>query len=199
VITWVLAMVLGLLVAVLRLWKNPLSRVLNPILMAYIDFFRTTPPLVQLIWVYYALPVLIGLRLSDLQSIILTFTLNTGAFAAEIFRAGIQSIDPGQMHAAKVVGMSYFQAMRRIILPQAILRVLPPLGSTTISLVKFTSFASVIAFPELLHRGRDLAAITFRPLEILTVVAVIYFVMTYPLSWLVLWLEKRGGVGEHMY
>jgi His/Glu/Gln/Arg/opine family amino acid ABC transporter permease subunit len=138
----ILATVVGLLVAILRLQKK---KYLDIPLLIYIDFFRTTPPLVQLIWMYYCLPILFGLEISAFWSGVLTLGLNTGAFLAEIFRGGILAVPSGQMEAARVLGLSYIQALRRIVVPQALILMLPPLGSTIITTIKVSSLVSVIA------------------------------------------------------
>lgn len=188
-----MGLAIGLIVAVLRLSGRSLLTVLT---IAYIDFFRCTPPLVQLVWIYYVLPILFGIDLSAVNAAILALGLNSGAFLAEIFRAGIQSIDVGQRDAAHVLGLSRRQTFRWIILPQAVRRMLPPIGSMAISLLKESSLASVLAVSELMHLGQLTSARTFRPLELLTTVAVIYFVLTYPLSMLVIYLERRYKVME---
>jgi polar amino acid transport system permease protein len=189
------AMVVGLVAALLRLSKLP---GITQLVRGYIDLFRCTPVLVQLVWVYYALPLVVGIRMSAFTSTVLTLTLNMGAFLGEIFRAGIQSIDVGQREAAFVLGMTYRQTLRRIILPQALVRMLPPIGSSMIMLLKESSLASFIAVAELTYQGHVLQAATFRPIEILTVVAAIYFILTFPLSLLVQYLERRAGIGERL-
>ncbi len=163
---------------------------------AYIDFFRTTPPLVQIVWAYFVLPVLIGTELGPVTAAMLALGCNTGAFMAEIYRAGFQAIDPGQRAAARVLGLSRTQAFRLIILPQGIKIVLPPIGAFTMLLLKSTSLAAAIAVLELTHRGQLVALATFRPFEVLTVVALLYFVVTYPISFLVGAIERRFRVGE---
>lgn len=189
------AMVVGLAAALLRLSKIP---VVAQTVRAYIDLFRCTPVLVQLVWIYYALPLILGIRMSAFASAVLTLSLNMGAFLGEIFRAGIQSIDVGQREAAFVLGMTYRQTLRRIILPQALVRMLPPIGSSMIILLKESSLASFIAVAELTYQGHVLQAATFRPIEILSVVAGVYFVLTFPLTVLVQYLERRAGIGEHL-
>jgi polar amino acid transport system permease protein len=189
------AMAVGLVAALLRVSKIP---GVSQAVRAYIDFFRCTPVLVQLVWMYYALPLVVGIRLSAFTSTVLTLSLNMGAFLGEIFRAGIQSIDAGQREAAFVLGMSYRQTLRRIILPQALVRMLPPIGSSMIVLLKESSLASFIAVAELTYQGHVLQAATFRPIEILSVVACVYFALTFPLSLLVQYLERRSGIGEHL-
>lgn len=187
------AVVIGLVSALIRTSRVP---VLNTVIRFYIDFARGTPVLIQLIWVYYALPILTGISMSALTSAVVTLSFNMGAFLAEIFRAGIQSIDRGQREAAFVLGLNYRQTMGEIVLPQAFATILPPFGSSLIVILKESSLASVIAVPELLYQSTVLQASTFRPLEILTVVAVVYFLLTYPLTLLVSWLEGRTGAQE---
>lgn len=189
------ALVVGLTAALLRLSKIP---GVTHLVRAYIDLFRCTPVLVQLVWIYYALPLVLGIRMSAFASTVLTLSLNMGAFLGEIFRAGIQSVDAGQREAAFVLGMTYRQTLRRIILPQALVRMLPPIGSSMIVLLKESSLASFIAVAELTYQGHLLQAATFRPIEILSVVAAIYFILTFPLSLLVQYLERRAGIGEHV-
>jgi His/Glu/Gln/Arg/opine family amino acid ABC transporter permease subunit len=187
------ALVCGLIAALLRLSRLP---VISQLVRLYIDFFRGTPVLVQLIWIYYALPIVTGISFSALVSAIVTLSLNMGAFLGEIFRAGIQSIDRGQREAAFVLGLDYGQTMREIVLPQALARMLPPIGSSLIIILKDSSLASFIAVSELTYQGTVLQASTFRPIEILTVVALIYFFLNLPLTWLVEYLERRTGVRE---
>jgi polar amino acid transport system permease protein len=189
------AVAIGLVAALIRTSRVP---ILNGVVRFYIDFARGTPVLIQLVWVYYALPIVTGISMSALTSAILTLSFNMGAFLAEIFRAGIQSIDRGQREAAFVLGLNYRQTMGEIVLPQAFARILPPFGSSLIIILKESSLASVIAVPELLYQSTVLQASTFRPLEILTVVAVIYFLLTYPLTLLVGWLEERTGARERL-
>lgn len=195
IVSTLCAMVVGLAAALLRLSKIP---VVAQMVRAYIDLFRCTPVLVQLVWIYYALPLILGIRMSAFASAVLTLSLNMGAFLGEIFRAGIQSIDVGQREAAFVLGMTYRQTLRRIILPQALVRMLPPIGSSMIILLKESSLASFIAVAELTYQGHVLQAATFRPIEILSVVAGVYFVLTFPLTVLVQYLERRTGIGEHL-
>jgi polar amino acid transport system permease protein len=187
------ALVFGLVAALLRLSGIP---VISQLVRFYIDVFRGTPLLIQLVWIYYALPIAIGVSFSAFFSTVLTLWLNMGAFLGEIFRAGIQSIDRGQRDAAFVLGMNYRQTMRHIVLPQAVTRMLPPIGSSMIVILKDSSLASVLAVPELTYQGTVLQASTFRPIEILTVVAVIYFILNYPLTLLVDWLERRTGLKD---
>ena len=144
---------------------------------ALIELFRNTPVLVQLMWFYFALPILLGGKLTAFAAATLALTCNTSAFMAEIFRGGIQSIDRGQWDAGRAIGMSYAIMMRRIILPQAIRRMLPAFTNRAIELTKSTSLASTIAFADLLYEGKLMTSISYRPLETYTVVAAIYFLL----------------------
>jgi His/Glu/Gln/Arg/opine family amino acid ABC transporter permease subunit len=163
---------------------------------AYIEFFRTTPPLVQIIWVYFCLPLLTGLDLNSFKSAMLALGFNIGAFLAEIFRAGIQNIEPTQWHAARVLGLTRYQTLRYVILPQAARNVVAPVGTTVILLVKGTALASAVGVPELLRIGKIISEETFRPMEALTVVAIAYFVITYPMALGFYALERRLRAGE---
>jgi polar amino acid transport system permease protein len=155
--------------------------------MAYIEFFRSTPALVQLVWIYYSLPILSGMQLSGVASVSVGLGLNAAAYFAEIFRAGIASIDRGQMDAARSLGMRYTQAMRRIILPQAVRRMIPPFINEIANLVKLTTLASVLAVSELLHESQNVITNTYRPLEIYTALAVTFAIIIYP----ILFLSRR--------
>jgi polar amino acid transport system permease protein len=185
------SLMLGLLISFARLapWRP-----LRALASAYTDFLRGTPLLVQLLWIYYSLPILTGVVFSPFVSAAIALTLNLSAFVSEVYRAGIQSIGHGQHEAALALGMSQWQAMRRVILPQSIRRVLPPLGSIWVSLFKDTAIVSVIAVPELMYRGKVLSIETYRPVEIYTVVAIIYFFVTYPQARAVDWLFERARV-----
>lgn len=161
------------------------------IAQAYIEVFRCTPVLVQLVWFYYALPILSGIDMSATSAAVLALSLYGGAFYAEIIRGGIVSIDAGQREAAEALGMTPGQSMRRIILPQAIKRMIPPLMNQSIIQFKNTSLVSVLAVPDLLYQGQAIAHDTYRPLETYSLVAVIYFAVLFPLTLLVQYLERR--------
>ena len=161
------------------------------IAQAYIEVFRCTPVLVQLVWFYYALPILSGIDMSATSAAVLALSLYGGAFYAEIIRGGIVSIDAGQREAAEALGMTPGQSMRRIILPQAIKRMVPPLMNQSIIQFKNTSLVSVLAVPDLLYQGQAIAHDTYRPLETYSLVAVIYFAVLFPLTLLVQYLERR--------
>jgi len=179
---------LGLFVAGLRLSHKP---PFTQIAYVYTDFFRTTPALVQLIWVFYVLPVLVGITLSPVASGVVALSLNAGAFFAEVFRGGIESLPQGQWDAANVLGYRWRSTVLRIILPQGLRRALPATANIFISLLKDSSLLSVIAVPELTYQAQTQAAQAFRPLELYTALAVAYFALTYPLSLMSSWLERR--------
>lgn len=193
-ITLALSIPLGLSCALLRLSR---FAAISGAVSTYIWLMRGTPLILQLLFVYYALPNIpyIGVRLDDFSSAILAFALNYAAYFAEIFRAGIQSIDRGQYEGARVLGLSYFQTMRRIVLPQVIKRVLPPVSNETITLVKDTSIVYVLTMTELLRSARIIVQrdSTTSPF---IVAAAFYLVMTLLLTWLFQRMEKRYAVYE---
>ena len=183
-----LGVVIGLFVGIARISRIKILRVLAAI---YVDFFRGTPLLVQIFLVYFALPVITGQRVGPFVAAIGSCGINSGAYVAEIFRAGIQSIDKGQMEAGRSLGMTWVQTMRYIIVPQAFKRVIPPLGNEFIALLKDSSLVSVIGFEELTRRGQLIIAKTYGSLEIWISVAVIYLAMTLTISRFVAYLERR--------
>lgn len=190
--TMAASLVLALPIALARIH----GRVIGTVAYVYIELFRNLPLLVLVFWVFSVLPLLIGLTLSPLLSGILALTLNLSAFIAEIYRAGITSIATGQSHAALALGMTRFEVMKRIVLPQAIMRVLPALGSMWVSLFKDTAILSVIGVGELMYQGRIVANDTYRALEVFTGVAVIYYLLAYPQSLGVNWLFAKFQVKE---
>jgi polar amino acid transport system permease protein len=184
VICVALGLLVGLVTGLGRLSSSPM--VTAP-LRAYIEVFRCTPVLVQLVWFYYALPVLTGLEMSAMAAATLCLTLYGGAFYSEIVRGGIISIDHGQTEAAKALGMTRFQLMRRIILPQAFKKMVPPLMNQSIMQLKNTSLLSVLAVPDLLYQGQVIAHDTYRPLEVYTFIAVAYFAVLLPIT---IWAKR---------
>lgn len=179
---------IGLFVGMARLSKIwPLRTAAR----VYVDFVRGTPLLVQIFLTYFALPIVTGHRIDPFIAAITACSINSGAYVAEIVRAGIQSIDKGQMEAARSLGMSFGQSMRYVILPQALKRVVPPLGNEFIAMLKDSSLVSVIGFEELTRRGQLIIARTYGSFEIWMTVAVIYMIMTFTISRLVDWLERR--------
>jgi polar amino acid transport system permease protein len=189
---WAVAFVLGLMLGLL-ISLGPLSgkHWLRLPAIGYVEVFRNTPVLIQLIWFYYAFPIVLGQQLSPVIAAILALTLNTSAYCAEIFRGGIESIARGQWEAAKAIGMTRVMSLRRIILPQVGKRMLPAFTNRGIELAKVTSLASVLAVHEIMYQGRLLSSTYYRPLEILTAVALVYFVLIYPGSYLSARLERR--------
>lgn len=169
-------------------------RVLRAPAALYIEFFRSTPVLVQLVWIYYSLPILTGLQMSNITSVSVGLGLHAAAYFAEIFRAGIASIDKGQWDAARAIGMTYPQAMRRIILPQATRRMIPPFINEFATLIKLTTLGSVLAVYELLHESNNLINNTYRPLEIYTVLAVAFAILIYPFIYLSQRLEQHWRI-----
>lgn len=179
---------LGLALALLRLST---FRPLSAVAAFVIEFFRATPPLVQLFWFFFALPILIDVRMTPFIAAIVTFSIQSSSFFAEIFRGGIESIDRGQWEGAKAIGMGYVQTLRRVILPQAVKRMIPAFMERSIELLKTTTLVSTIAYTDLMYQANDLAQKTFRPLEVYTVVAVMYFVLIFVFSQLSILLEHR--------
>ncbi len=192
-VTMALAIPGGLLLALMRL--SPL-RPVSGLATAFVEFFRATPLILQIYWVYYVLPAYFDVQLSQLATAILGLTCNVSAFNSETFRSGIVSIRRGQWNAGLALGMSRWQVMLKIVLPQAAMRVLPSLASTWVSLFKDTSLVSVIAVADLSYVALQLRAQTYRILEVLTAMAAIYWLMGYPQAKLVDWLHRRYKVVE---
>lgn len=179
---------IGVVVSLMRLCGIKPLRYLGNI---YVDFIRGTPLLVQIFLVYFALPAIIGHRVDAFFAAISACSINSGAYVAEIFRGGIQSIDKGQMEAGRSLGMTWWQTMRYIILPQAFKRIIPPLGNEFIAMLKDSSLVSVIGFEELTRRGQLIIARTYASFEIWLSVAFIYLIMTFAVARLVAILERR--------
>ena len=201
VTAFILILVLGMIGGLGRLSRNV---VIHGIATLYVEIVRGIPLLVQLIWWYFAFPVVIQsvgrwLNISALANYqanaiftaIVGLTVCYGAYMSEIYRAGIQSIPKGQAEAARSLGMTSFQSMRHVILPQAIRVVLPPVGNEFIALLKDSCLVSVVAVADLTRRGREFMAVHFNPIEVWTMVALLYLVMTLFSARGVAWLEKR--------
>lgn len=182
---------LGLALALMRL--SP-QRALSWPAGFVIEFFRTTPPLVQLFWFFFALPILIQVEMTPFVAAALTFSIQSSAFFAEVFRGGIVSIERGQWEASRAIGMSESQAMRRVILPQAVRRMIPAFLERSIELMKTTTLVATVSYADLLFQANELAQKTFRPLEVFTVTALIYFVVIFAASLLVHRVERRLAV-----
>ncbi|MCR5536950.1 MAG: amino acid ABC transporter permease [Succinivibrio sp.] len=157
----------------------------------YVDFIRGTPLLVQIFIIYFALPALIGMRIEPFVAAVTACSINSGAYVAEIFRSGIQSIDRGQREAGRSLGLTWGQTMIFIIIPQAFRRIIPQLGNEFIAMLKDSSLVSVIGFEELTRKGQLIIASTYGSLEIWTAVAILYLIMTLSISRLVAYLEKK--------
>jgi len=183
-----IGLVIGTFVGMARTSKNKL---LYGIASVYVDFIRGTPLLVQIFLVYMGLPQVLGFPIPVWIAAISALGINSGAYVAEIVRAGIQSIDRGQVEAARSLGMTHRQTMRYIILPQAFKRIIPPLGNEFIAMLKDSSLVAVISLEELMRKGQIIQTRTFRPFEIYLAVAFIYLIMTLSISRLVAWTERR--------
>jgi len=188
VITTALGTVIGLFAAIARLSR---FKAFSWPAAVYVDFFRGTPLLAQIMLIHFGLPQLFGYKPNMVVDAIAALSINCGAYVTEIFRAGIQSIERGQTEAALSLGMTPFQAMRYVILPQAFRRVLPPLGNEFIAMLKDSSMVSIISMEELLFRGMISAGRSFRPFEIWITVALLYLAMTLPFTRLVSWTEMK--------
>jgi polar amino acid transport system permease protein len=201
VVSFILMLFVGMLGGLGRISKN---KTLNLITTLYVELVRGVPLLVQLIWWYFAAPVVIqqigtwtgipfleNYRPNALVLAIFGFTFCYGAYMSEIFRAGIQSIPKGQMEAARSLGMSYFQAMRHVVLPQAVRVILPPVGNEFISLLKDSSLVSAVALADLTRRGREFMSANFNPIETWTMIALVYLVMTLFAARIVNYIERR--------
>ena len=193
VLTMLIAIPAGIVLALMRLSN---SRILSTAALWFVEFFRNLPLILVVYWAFYVMPVLMHIEFSAFTTGLVALCLNVSAYNAETFRAGINSIRKGQMEAAIAVGMSRWQAMRKIIIPQAWRRVLPVLASTWVSLFKDTSLVSVIAVGELAHVALQIRSQSFRVLEMLTAMAVIYWLMGYPQAKLVDWVHRKFEVKE---
>ena len=191
--TMAIAVPCGVVVAVLRLYA---WRPVRALATGYVELFRNLPLILVVYWAFYVLPILTGLGLSALATGLAALSLNVTAYNAETFRAGINSIRRGQVEAAMALGMTRAQALRRVIVPQALRRILPVLASTWVSLFKDTSLVSVIAVTELAYVSMQVRAQTFRVLEMLTAMAALYWLLGYPQAKLVDWMQRRMKVTE---
>jgi polar amino acid transport system permease protein len=186
--TIVLGLIIGLAIGMARLSR---LWIVNAPLILLTEVFRCTPPLVQLVWFYYALPVLIDVQIPGTLAATLVLSFYVGAFYSEIFRGGIISIDKGQWEAARALGLRPWSMMRKVILPQAIRRMVPPFMNQSVIQLKTTSLVSTIAVPDLLYNGSLITAETYRPLEVYTVIALVYFCLLFPATRAVQWYERR--------
>lgn len=187
-ITLVTSVLLGMVIALADM--SPL-RPVRFVGYAFGEVVRNTPILVQLLWVYYVLPIVFDISIDAFTACIIGLTIYSSAFISEIYRAGIQSVPRGHREAARVLGLSSFDAFRRIVLPQALRATLPPLAANFVQLIKYSSLAAVISVSEVTRRGMELSSSTFRPMEIFTFIAVIYFLICWPLAQTIRVWEKR--------
>lgn len=190
-----LSVVLGLIFALPSLSSN---RYLHLASRVYIELFRSVPMLVMILWVYYGVPVVLGVQIGVFAAGVMALALCDSAFEAEIFRAGLQSIEQGQREAADALGLSYLDKLRYIILPQAIRRVLPPLGNQFVYMLKTSSLLSVIGLTELTRRANELVVTEYRPLEIYSFLVLEYLALILVASWMVRRLERRMAVSDRV-
>ncbi|MDA9503957.1 ABC transporter permease [Bradyrhizobium sp. CCBAU 11386] len=186
--TCAIGLAIGLFVALLQLTPWPLLRWTGRI---WVEFFRNIPLLVLLMWTYYALPIFLQIQIGKETAGILGLGFYASGFYAEILRAGVQSIDRGQTDAAVALGMGYFQRMKRIILPQALRRMVPPLMGQTIMQLKNTTLLSVLTIPDLLYQAGYIASFTYRPMEVYTVIGAVFILLLFPLSALSRRFERK--------
>lgn len=186
--TLAIAIVLGLVIAVMQMSA---SRILRWIAIAVGEVVRNTPILVQLLWVYYVLPIVFDIEISAISACVIGLSLYASAFIAEAYRAGIQAVPRGHSEAAQVLGLTGVQTFTRIVLPQAIRFTLPPLCANFVLLIKYSSLGAVVSVSEITRKGMELSASTFRPLEIFTFIAVVYFFICWPLTLSIRAWERR--------
>lgn len=197
----IIGVAIGLFLAILRISKNKGFRFIGT---AYVEFIRGTPLLVQLFIIYYGLQAigirfpespflsrLLGINFADFMAGVITMGINSGAYVCEIFRSGIQSVDSGQTEAARSLGLSWPRTLRYIIVPQAFRNVLPTLGNEFIVVIKESSIVSIIGIADLMYKANTIRGNTFQPFEPLIVAALVYFLMTFPLSKILAHVERR--------
>jgi polar amino acid transport system permease protein len=186
--TLVLAMILGLVIAVMDMSRFAPLRWVG---ISIGEVVRNTPILVQLLWVYYVLPIVFSVRIESLTALVIGLSLYQAAFISEVYRSGIQGVPTGHREAAQVLGLTPLQSFFRIVLPQAVRMTLPPLASNFVQLIKFSSLGAVISVSEITRRGMELSATNFRPLETFTFIAVVYFLICWPLAMTIRWWERQ--------
>ena len=182
---------IGLVLALLRLSSK---RWVSMPTGLFIEFFRSTPPLAQLFWIFFALPIIIDVEIDPYTASVLTFSIQSSAFFAEVFRAGIISMEKGQWEAGYAIGMKRVQVLKRVILPQAVKRMIPAFLERIIELMKTTTLVSTISYSDLLFQANAISQLTYRPLEVFTVAAAMYFMVLFPTSVAVRKLERRLAV-----
>jgi polar amino acid transport system permease protein len=177
-----LGLTVGMLVGALRTYGGPWLRPLVMLLTLYVDTFRAVPLLVVFVWIFFAFPLVAGISLNPFYAGVIGLGLHQGAYISEVIRGGLTSVRRGQMRAALAIGMTRMQAIRIVILPQAVIRMLPPLSSQLIVIIKDSAIAAVIAVPELMRQSSIVAGLTFRPSEVYTIAMVVYFLILYPIA-----------------
>lgn len=193
----IISIIFATLLGVVIYWMKSTSlgwrkfRPLNIIAVCYIELMRCIPMLLLMLMVYSGSKIALGMDFTPFQAACIAIVMNSSVYIAEIIRAGIEAVDKGQMEAARSLGMTKMQAMRLIILPQAIKNILPAIGNEFVSVIKGSSMAAFIGVMELLFVAKTIQGATFLPLEPLMVAAVFYFVLTFPLGRLMVWLERR--------
>lgn len=187
-ITLIASIFLGMAVALADMSRFWPLRLLGQV---WGEVIRNTPILVQLLWMYYVLPIVFGVDISAFVACVIGLSVYSSAFISEVYRAGIQAVPKGHREAAKVLGLSSFQTFVRIIVPQAVRTILPPLAANFVQLIKYSSLAAVISVGEVTRRAMELSATTFRPLEIFTFVALIYLAICWPLAQGIRLWERR--------
>jgi polar amino acid transport system permease protein len=187
-ITLVASVILGMVVALADMSRFWPVRLVGQL---WGEVIRNTPILVQLLWTYYVLPIVFGIEINAFFASIIGLSIYSSAFIAEVYRAGIQSVPKGHREAAQVLGLSPFDAFARIVMPQAIRTILPPLAANFVQLIKYSSLASVISVGEVTRRATELSSTTFRPLEIFSFVALVYLAICWPLAQAIRIWERR--------
>jgi His/Glu/Gln/Arg/opine family amino acid ABC transporter permease subunit len=185
----VIGLISGLMTLSKRVWLYGPARF-------YVNLIRGTPLLVQILFIYFGIPAVMNVKLSPIVAGIIAISFHIGAYVSEVFRAGIESVDKGQTEAGRSLGMTQFQTMRKIIIPQATRSMIPPMMNQFIMGVKDTSLLAVIGVAELTQRGQSIYAVNYRAFEILTLVALIYFILTYTLYRLSRVVEKKFGASR---
>ncbi|PAQ09794.1 amino acid ABC transporter permease [Mesorhizobium temperatum] len=184
----ILGCTLGFLVGLARTSRSVMLRAISSI---YVEFFRGTPVLIQLFWIFFCLPLILGIELSNLASGVIALTLYMGAITSETFRASLKSVGPEQLDACIALGLPRRIQVINVILPQAVLRAIPTLLSNCVSLFKESALVSAVGMADLMFVGQNISNNTARPVEVLTIVALIYFVIAFPLTRAVSLIERR--------
>ena len=194
IVSMLLAMVVGLVACLASLARN---RIVRAPAILYIEFCRNTPVLVQLVWVHYAWPEVLGIKFDAFTSSTIALALQSSGYLAEEYRAGIESIEKGQIEAAQSLGMTYTHLMRRIVIPQAFIRMVPGILNQFVTCFKSTSIVSIIAVPDLMYQAGLIVSATFLPMPVYTAIALIYFVLVFTVSSIVRNLSRRLPMGGY--